>query len=65
MFGKRRKKQEDRRRQGEKYEKMRAEFAQKAVVTQTLKEVQAQAKVIDSRIENLRRIARLGALKDK
>jgi len=64
LFGKQKKiKQEERRRQGPKYEKMRKEFEQKVVTTQTLKQAQAQTQDINSRIENLRRIARLGSIK--
>lgn len=53
----------ERRRQGPKFEQMRKDFEQKAVVTQTLKTAQAQTRETESRIEDLRRIARLGALK--
>lgn len=50
----------ERRRQGLKYDLLRKEFDKKAEVTETLRVTQAKVSEVDSRIENLRRIAQLG-----
>lgn len=66
MFGKQKKKKMEERRKPENAV-MRREFnaAQKSDTSAALRVAQIQTKDLDSRIENLRRIARLGALKDK
>jgi hypothetical protein len=59
-------KTKERRRQGPKYAKMRMEFdldREKTKTSEALRSAQASMPAVDLKIENLRRIARLGRLK--
>lgn len=53
----------ERRRQGPKYDLMRREFDKKTETSETLRAAQVRVSEVDSRIENLRRIAQIGKLR--